>query len=90
MFAVAENPTVPGPEPLAPLVIVSQVGALLVAAQAQPAGAVTLTVPFEAVAATAGFNGDAANVHGAENENVSTDMGLDERPPEPTAATAAL
>jgi hypothetical protein len=43
-LAAAEKLVVPGPLPLAPAVIVSQVS-LLAAVQAQPAGVVTPTLP---------------------------------------------
>ena len=45
VFAVAVALTVPSPDPLAPLVTVSQ-DALLVAVQAQPVAAVSVTEPL--------------------------------------------
>jgi hypothetical protein len=55
--------TVPFPVPLAPLVIEAQ-EVLLDAVQAQPAGAVTATVPGVAPAATDAPVGAIANVQG--------------------------
>jgi hypothetical protein len=51
IFAVAATLTVPFPDPLAPLVTVSQL-ALLVAVQVHPAGAVTVTEPLPPPATT--------------------------------------
>jgi hypothetical protein len=45
VFAAAENPTVPLPDPDAPDVIVSQLVLLELAVHAHPAGAVTPTLP---------------------------------------------
>src|SRR5262245_37634219 len=89
VFSVAENPMLAEPAPFAPLVIVSH-ASLLVAAHVQPSGAVTSTVPLEAPEATLGFSGDAETAHGTGNSNESVENGLDVRPPDPTAATAAL
>ena len=46
VFAVAENVTMPPPVPLAPVLIVSHPGALLVAVHAQPAVVVTVEEPL--------------------------------------------
>jgi hypothetical protein len=45
VFAAAENPTVPLPDPDAPEVTVSQLALLELAVHAHPAGAVTPTLP---------------------------------------------
>lgn len=50
LFAARLKPTVPFPEPVAPLVTVIQ-GALLTAVHAQPVAALTLLLPLPAVAA---------------------------------------
>jgi hypothetical protein len=60
-FAAPLNPTVPLPDPLAPLVTVSQ-PALLVAAQAQPANAVTVLEPVPPAAAIDWLVGEIVNV----------------------------
>jgi hypothetical protein len=52
VFAAIENATVPLPLPVAPDVIVAQESGV-VAVQAQPPGAVTVTVPLPPAAATA-------------------------------------
>src|SRR4051794_36197843 len=61
VFAVAANASVPVPFPLPPEVTVSQV-ALLEEVQAQPAGAVTVSVPVRAAAASEVLVADSENV----------------------------
>jgi len=61
-LAVALNVTVPLPDPLAPLLIVSH-AALLVAAQAQPAAAVTEVVDEPAAAVSVRDVGATPKVH---------------------------
>ena len=62
-FAVALNPTVPGPEPDPPDVTVSQ-PLLLVALHPHPAGAVMVRIPVPPVPATDCDVGEMSNVHG--------------------------
>ena len=59
VLAAAVTPTVPLPDPLAPLVTVSHV-ALLVAVHVQPAPAVTVTLPVPPAASTLCVAGDSA------------------------------
>ena len=61
-MAVAVTDTVPLPEPLAPLVIVSHV-ALFVAVHVQPVAAVTATEPLPPAATMFCVAGDRATVH---------------------------
>jgi hypothetical protein len=59
VFAGAVTATVPSPDPLAPLVMLSHV-ALLVAVHAQPAPAVTVTLPVPPAATMLCVAGDSA------------------------------
>jgi hypothetical protein len=52
VLAVALKPTLPGPLPLAPEVMLSQPVLLLAAVQLQPAGALSATLPVPPVPAT--------------------------------------
>src|SRR6266550_5410810 len=61
VVAATANVTVPAPLPLAPAVMVIH-GALLVAVHAQPAPAVTETVPLPPEEGTVCVSGDTANV----------------------------
>ena len=65
MFAEAEYDTVPPPLPLLPTVTVNQLGALLVAVHAQPAGELTVVVPLAPFAATDALVGFNVNVQPA-------------------------
>ncbi len=56
--------TVPLPEPLAPLVMLSQL-ALSVAVHAQPLGPLTVTLPVPPALVSAIVVGDTVNVHAA-------------------------
>ena len=87
VFAAALKATVPGPVPVPPLEIVSQV-APLVAVQPQPAAVVTVEEPGPPAAVTACVVGDTEYVHGAANEKVF-EGALRPVPPGPTAATLA-
>jgi hypothetical protein len=92
VLAVAENDTVPFPDPLAPLVMLNQL-AVSLAVQAQPLGAVTVAEPVPPTLGIETLDGDTVNVQVGVppvNENVSTDSALLLRPPGPTAATLAL
>ena len=85
VFAATLKPTVPFPEPAAPDVIVIQ-AALLTALHAQPALAVTPTVPEPPAAATDWDVALIVGAHGDENVNVfETALGV--LPPGPTAET---
>jgi hypothetical protein len=67
-LAATEYPTLPEPDPFAPVVIVSQLW-LLVAVQAHPVPVVTLKVPVPAPAAAAALVGDIVTAHGSVNWN---------------------
>jgi hypothetical protein len=68
VFALALKPTLPLPEPLAPLVTVSH-DALLTAVHPQPPAALTVTVPDPAAAVSDWLNGEMDGSQGAENAN---------------------
>ena len=85
VFADAEKFTVPFPLPGVPAVTVSQPAAL-VAVQAQPVAALTLTDPVDAVALSAAEVADSVGAHGAERAKVfDTPLVVD--PPGPMAVT---
>ena len=87
VFAVAENPTVPGPVPDAPDVTVSH-AAFETADHVQPVPAETETVPLEAPAPSVVEVADNDGAHGAETVNVFERV-LGVVPPGPTADTRA-
>ena len=87
VFAVALKAAVPSPEPLAPLVTVSQ-EALLTAVHAHPAAAVTAMLPVPAADVSDWLVGLIEGSHGAENENWF-ETALAVEPPDPTADTRA-
>ena len=64
VLAVAPNATVPFPDPLAPLLIVSQ-AALLTAVQLQPVGALTAVEEEPAAGPNVAEVGDTPKVHAA-------------------------
>ena len=85
VFAAAEKLTVPFPLPDVPAVTVSH-DAPLVAVQAQPVAALTLTDPVDAVALSAAEVADSVGAHGADRANVfDTPLVVD--PPGPMAVT---
>jgi hypothetical protein len=88
-FAATLKPTVPLPDPFAPLVTVIQV-APLAAVHGQPAVAVTVTEPVPPPAATVWLVGEIVGVVHPDdwNENVF-DTVLAPTPPLPTALTRA-
>jgi hypothetical protein len=86
VFAVAVKATVPLPDPLPPLVMVSQPVLWLTAVQAQPAGAVTPVVDDPAADVSVAAVGATVKVHGGENWNWFERAERVE-PPGPTAAT---
>src|SRR5262249_47335050 len=87
-FAPAVNETVPGPDPVAPTVTVSQV-APLDAVHAQPAPVDTVNVPEPPPAATACVLGDTVNVHAAAVMANVLETALADVPPGPIVDTRA-
>jgi hypothetical protein len=88
VFAATLNVTVPGPEPDAPVTMVTHV-ALLAAVHAQPAPAVTVLVPVPPAAVNDWIVGDADRLQTvAPKENVFVRV-PPLRPPGPTDSTSA-
>ena len=87
VFAATLNPTVPLPDPVAPLVTVIH-AALLAAVHAQPAPAVTVLLPVPADAVNDWLVGEIVGLQGALKEKVFVRV-PPLLPPGPTASTNA-